>query len=88
VGGRVFGLLDPAGDAEPVGTAPESGADVAIPRVLDLKLVQGQRLVLQRGRRGTEQQDSSGDQTSLRISDLQSDGNGFVSHVRTTPRTR
>ena len=43
---------------------------------------QGQGAVLLRRRRGPQQQNTSGDQKVLRLSHLQSDENGLVSHVR------
>src|SRR5207244_5657166 len=64
----------------------ESGPHAARPPATAPQLVPGQGRDLQRRCRGLEQQDSSGDQKVLRLSDLRCYGNSLVSHARPTSR--
>src|SRR5439155_8190413 len=80
------GLLDLAGLAQPNRADDESRPHVARPPRTAPELVPGQRRGLQWRCRGLEQQDSSGDQKVLWLSDLRCYGNSHVSHARPTAR--
>src|SRR6266571_3968187 len=86
LGALLPGLLDLAGLAQPNRADDESRPHVARPPRTAPELVPGQRRGLQWRCRGLEQQDSSGDQKVLRLSDLRCYGNSHVSHARPTAR--
>src|SRR6266516_1479834 len=78
--------MDVASLAQPDRANDESGPHVARSSGTDPELVPRQGRDLQRCCRGFEQQDSSGDQKVLRLSDLRCYGNSLVSHARPTSR--
>src|SRR5213075_643950 len=78
--------MDVASLAQPDRANDESGPHVARSSGTNPELVPRQGRDLQRCCRGFEQQDSSGDQKVLRLSDLRCYGNSLVSHARATSR--